>query len=688
VLLRVCSPPINSRLSNHKFPKENVLYHLKKLLRRKITLKSFISNFEFRSSAQALLSFLRGIENHLGESLLTQKSLMLKETQEVAGLDELFESKFKNSPQTPLVLLVVSDATKSPFDQVVSFYYDISNLQIQGDSYGLRGILLESRGLCMASYKVNTNDWVLFNKNKAKKFYSWSDLVVKFCELELLPSVVIFCKEDNPSNIEVEKDSKKKIKDIQNAKRASKLWPSNCVSFWPDEAFRQLVKSEIEPLKIVVEETNNKPRFEPPPLVPVIPQPSSSLFKPPTLESLIGSGSASYTSSMQNLKWFKNIPALHIDKNTSRLVLYFHGNNEDLGTIKSEVSQLSQKLEASVLACEYPGFGVYESQSSKVSGIKSDLKTINNFLPKSENSLLVIGKEMGCGVAADYALSFGATFLALICPFEFKNAFGDSIGIFTNSSELKLPNTACLTILSSQELPGNVLKDSNFKKLKFEKLDTDFNNANFAEIATKLSGFALENCPDPPKEAQLNPRLSMSTLKGWDRKLPHEIFEPSIDFRGSLQESMQYPSIKSSIQKKTPPPLINNPGGEQKSVDTVPPNPFNQSQNSVYSTQTPGSQAIPFHPTVVPPVQKPPNVQPPVTPNIQPIPPVQKPSVQPPGPPPVQKPSVQPPDLSQEPSVQPFSNPDKWSCEFCTFINVQKNNICDICNKSKSDSNK
>lgn len=68
---------------------------------------------------------------------------MIKETQELAGFDELFENKFKKPPQTPLVLLVVSDVANSPFHQVVSFYYDISNLQMEGNSYGLRGILLE-----------------------------------------------------------------------------------------------------------------------------------------------------------------------------------------------------------------------------------------------------------------------------------------------------------------------------------------------------------------------------------------------------------------------------------------------------------------------------------------------------------------------------------------------------------------
>jgi hypothetical protein len=42
------------------------------------------------------------------------------------------------------------------------------------------------------------------------------------------------------------------------------------------------------------------------------------------------------------------------------LVIYFHGNAEDLTTTIDFVGYINQKLGFSVLVMEYPGYSVYE----------------------------------------------------------------------------------------------------------------------------------------------------------------------------------------------------------------------------------------------------------------------------------------------------------------------------------------
>mgnify|MGYP001068247989 FL=1 len=42
-----------------------------------------------------------------------------------------------------------------------------------------------------------------------------------------------------------------------------------------------------------------------------------------------------------------------------KLLIYFHGNSEDLGAKISEFQIIKKQLNISVLAVEYPGFGIY-----------------------------------------------------------------------------------------------------------------------------------------------------------------------------------------------------------------------------------------------------------------------------------------------------------------------------------------
>lgn len=53
------------------------------------------------------------------------------------------------------------------------------------------------------------------------------------------------------------------------------------------------------------------------------------------------------------------------EKRASKVAVYFHGNAEDVGMSYSLLVKLSVTLECSVLAVEYPGYGVYKSEQAE-----------------------------------------------------------------------------------------------------------------------------------------------------------------------------------------------------------------------------------------------------------------------------------------------------------------------------------
>lgn len=61
------------------------------------------------------------------------------------------------------------------------------------------------------------------------------------------------------------------------------------------------------------------------------------------------------------------IPCLFVrSKEPSEIMLiYFHGNAEDIGRNKEFLGLISRQLKVHVLAVEYPGYGIYSGEPSE-----------------------------------------------------------------------------------------------------------------------------------------------------------------------------------------------------------------------------------------------------------------------------------------------------------------------------------
>ena len=102
------------------------------------------------------------------------------------------------------------------------------------------------------------------------------------------------------------------------------------------------------------------------------------------------------------------IPCLYLayPSGSTKLILYFHGNAEDLGQSYELLEHLKNTLKMHVLAMEYRGYGVYPG-SPTAEGILEDALEVWNYLTKDmaikSKDILLFGRSLGTGIATELA---------------------------------------------------------------------------------------------------------------------------------------------------------------------------------------------------------------------------------------------------------------------------------------------
>ncbi|CAD8141837.1 unnamed protein product [Paramecium octaurelia] len=130
------------------------------------------------------------------------------------------------------------------------------------------------------------------------------------------------------------------------------------------------------------------------------------------------------------------IPCLLIKyENSSNIVVYFHGNAEDITQSYAFLIHLRNVLQQekiSVLAVEYPGYGKYNKVQTSAEAIQNDADYVYNYLTKKigyeENSIMIFGRSIGSGPATYLASKHKPGCLVLMSPFtSLKDAVRDYI---------------------------------------------------------------------------------------------------------------------------------------------------------------------------------------------------------------------------------------------------------------------
>jgi len=164
----------------------------------------------------------------------------------------------------------------------------------------------------------------------------------------------------------------------------------------------------------------------------------------------------SYTRSHKNLIWVpkrKNLPDtcfpvtkstsdvqipcffLPYDTHSENIVVYFHGNAEDLGSSEHFFEELQIQWKSHVLVVEYPGYGVYENEDIDADTIQSDAEDVYIFLTQTLNispsRIILLGRSMGSGPACYLASTYQIGGLYLFSPYlSIQEAASAMVGSF------------------------------------------------------------------------------------------------------------------------------------------------------------------------------------------------------------------------------------------------------------------
>jgi len=105
---------------------------------------------------------------------------------------------------------------------------------------------------------------------------------------------------------------------------------------------------------------------------------------------------------------------------SSKILLYFHANAEDIGSAEDELTELGTLLGTHVIIMEYPGYGIYPGESD-TNRILEDAINVFDFLASEcgwgEKNIIIFGRSIGTGPAVYLASKKNPTAMILVSPF-------------------------------------------------------------------------------------------------------------------------------------------------------------------------------------------------------------------------------------------------------------------------------
>lgn len=129
-----------------------------------------------------------------------------------------------------------------------------------------------------------------------------------------------------------------------------------------------------------------------------------------------------YKGFSQSSKITDFIPCLFLrnPSPTKKILVYFHGNSEDLGGAYNFLKFVQFRIEAHIISVEYPGYGVYKGQPTE-SSILNDASRVLEFIQKvlkwPTKDVIALGRSIGTGPACYLASMNSLGALALISPY-------------------------------------------------------------------------------------------------------------------------------------------------------------------------------------------------------------------------------------------------------------------------------
>ena len=117
-----------------------------------------------------------------------------------------------------------------------------------------------------------------------------------------------------------------------------------------------------------------------------------------------------------------SIPCMYLPslKPSAKIMIYYHGNAEDIGCTTDFLIRIRNKFNFHVLAVEYPGYGTYEGVTTS-DKIKADCHIIWKFLVDTisidPEKIYVFGRSIGSGPAIHMGSCYDPAALMLFAPY-------------------------------------------------------------------------------------------------------------------------------------------------------------------------------------------------------------------------------------------------------------------------------
>jgi pimeloyl-ACP methyl ester carboxylesterase len=139
------------------------------------------------------------------------------------------------------------------------------------------------------------------------------------------------------------------------------------------------------------------------------------------------------------------IPCLFLPfKHARFLIIYFHGNAEDLGLCYNFCTIVRDLFQVHLLAVEYPGYGICDGPCSE-QGIMANALAAMRFaietLKWPQDGIKLLGRSLGTGPTCALAAKFEVAGVILVTPFlSIKEIFRSQVGSMADFITERFPN--------------------------------------------------------------------------------------------------------------------------------------------------------------------------------------------------------------------------------------------------------
>ena len=150
----------------------------------------------------------------------------------------------------------------------------------------------------------------------------------------------------------------------------------------------------------------------------------------------------------------KCIPCLYLPwpESSSKILLYFHGNAEDIALTQELIEVLQDRLKVHVIVMEYEGYGLYEGKTTAEKILQDAellFQYVLNVIGYPPGDVIIFGRSIGSGPASYLAAKYAVHSLILMSAFTSLRAVvkGFVGPLFQYLVAERFPNKECMRMV-------------------------------------------------------------------------------------------------------------------------------------------------------------------------------------------------------------------------------------------------